>query len=66
MKVLAHVETDQILGACIVGVGGNEPLHWIITAMDAKQTATFMRRLILIYPTGAELIPTVLGVLKPL
>ncbi|UOG77584.1 FAD-containing oxidoreductase (plasmid) [Hymenobacter tibetensis] len=66
MKVLVHAETDQILGASIVGVGGDEAIHCIITAMYAQQTAAFMRRNVFIHPTVAELIPTVFGELKPL
>ena len=66
MKVLVHAETDQILGASIVGVGGDEAIHCIITAMYARQTAAFMRRNVFIHPTVAELIPTVFGELKPL
>ena len=66
MKVLVHAETDQILGASIVGVGGDEAIHCIITAMYARQTATFMRHNMFIHPTVAELIPTVFGELKPL
>jgi pyruvate/2-oxoglutarate dehydrogenase complex dihydrolipoamide dehydrogenase (E3) component len=66
IKVLVHAETDQILGASIVGVGGDEAIHCIITAMYARQTAAFMRRNVFIHPTVAELIPTVFGELKPL
>ena len=66
IKVLVHAETDQILGASIVGVGGDEAIHCIITAMYARQTAAFMRTNMFIHPTVAELIPTVFGELKPL
>jgi pyruvate/2-oxoglutarate dehydrogenase complex dihydrolipoamide dehydrogenase (E3) component len=66
MKVLVHAETDQILGASIVGVEGDEAIHIITTAMYAKQTADFMRRMMFIHPTVSELIPTVFGELKPL
>lgn len=66
MKVLVHAETDQILGASIVGVGGDEAIHCILTAMYARQTAAFMRRNVFIHPTVAELIPTIFGELKPL
>ena len=66
IKVLVHAETDQILGASIVGVGGDEAIHCIITAMYARQTAAFMRGNMFIHPTVAELIPTVFGELKPL
>ena len=66
IKVLVHAETDQILGASIVGVGGDEAIHCLITAMYARQTAAFMRTNMFIHPTVAELIPTVFGELKPL
>nr|WP_246601761.1 hypothetical protein [Hymenobacter profundi] len=66
LKVLVHSATDQILGACLVGTGGDEAIHTIITAMYARQTAAFMRRTVFIHPTVAELIPTVFGELQPL
>lgn len=66
MKVLVHAETDQILGASIVGVEGDEAIHVITTAMYAKKTADFMRHMMFIHPTVSELIPTVFGELKPL
>ncbi|MBC6989598.1 FAD-containing oxidoreductase [Hymenobacter sp. BT491] len=66
MKVLVHAETDQILGASIVGVGGDEAIHCIVTAMYARQTAAFMRSNMFIHPTVSELIPTVFGELQPL
>lgn len=66
MKVLVHAETDQILGASLVGVGGDEAIHSILTAMYARQTADFMRHNVFIHPTVSELIPTVFGELKPL
>lgn len=66
IKVLVHAETDQILGASLIGVGGDEAIHSITTAMYAKQTAAFMRRTVFIHPTVSELIPTVFGELQPL
>ncbi|HEX4320216.1 MAG TPA: FAD-dependent oxidoreductase, partial [Acidobacteriaceae bacterium] len=66
MKVLVDKESDQILGATIFGTGGDEAIHCLITAMYARQTATQFRHAVHIHPTVAELIPTVLGELKPL
>lgn len=66
MKVLVDAETEEILGASILGVGGDEAIHCIITAMMAKQPASLLRRSVHIHPTVAELIPTVFGELKPL
>jgi pyruvate/2-oxoglutarate dehydrogenase complex dihydrolipoamide dehydrogenase (E3) component len=66
LKVVVDAHTDQILGASIVGVGGDEAIHCLITAMYARQTAAFMRRNVFIHPTVSELIPTVFGELQPL
>jgi pyruvate/2-oxoglutarate dehydrogenase complex dihydrolipoamide dehydrogenase (E3) component len=66
MKVLVDAETDEILGATIFGVGGDEAIHCILTAMYAKQPAELLRRSVHIHPTVAELIPTMLEDLKPL
>lgn len=66
MKVLADAETEEILGASILGVGGDEAIHCILTAMYAKQPAALLRNSVHIHPTVAELIPTVFGEMKPL
>jgi pyruvate/2-oxoglutarate dehydrogenase complex dihydrolipoamide dehydrogenase (E3) component len=66
MKVLVDAASDEILGASILGVGGDEAIHSILTAMYAKQPAALLRRSVHIHPTVAELIPTVFGELKPL
>jgi pyruvate/2-oxoglutarate dehydrogenase complex dihydrolipoamide dehydrogenase (E3) component len=66
MKVLVDAETKMILGASILGVGGDEAIHCILTAMYAKQPSSLIERSVHIHPTVAELIPTVFGTLKPL
>jgi pyruvate/2-oxoglutarate dehydrogenase complex dihydrolipoamide dehydrogenase (E3) component len=66
MKVLVDAETRAILGATILGVGGDEAIHSILAAMYAKKSADFMTHSMFIHPTVAELIPTVFGELKPL
>ena len=66
MKVLVDRETDLILGATLFGTGCDEAIHCVATAMYARQTATQFRHAVHIHPTVAELIPTVLGELKPL
>ena len=35
MKVVADAETKQILGAAILGVGGDEAIHCILDMMNA-------------------------------
>jgi pyruvate/2-oxoglutarate dehydrogenase complex dihydrolipoamide dehydrogenase (E3) component len=65
MKVVADAETKQILGAAILGVGGDEAIHGILDMMHAGATFPVLRWAVPIHPTVAELIPTVLGDLKP-
>jgi pyruvate/2-oxoglutarate dehydrogenase complex dihydrolipoamide dehydrogenase (E3) component len=66
MKVLVDAATEEILGATIFGVGGDEAIHCILTAMYARQPAALLRNSVHIHPTVAELVPTVFGELHPL
>jgi pyruvate/2-oxoglutarate dehydrogenase complex dihydrolipoamide dehydrogenase (E3) component len=66
MKVTVDAETKEILGAAILGVGGDEAVHCILDVMYSKQPYTTLQRAMHIHPTVAELIPTILGELKPL
>ncbi len=66
MKVVADAETKQILGAAILGVGGDEAIHGILDMMNAGATYPVLQWAVPIHPTVSELIPTVLGNLKPL
>jgi pyruvate/2-oxoglutarate dehydrogenase complex dihydrolipoamide dehydrogenase (E3) component len=66
MKVLVDATTQQILGATILGVGGDEAIHCVLTAMYSHQTASLLQRSVHIHPTVAELIPTVFQEMKPL
>lgn len=66
MKILVDQETQHILGATLFGVGADEAIHCILTAMYAQQPVSLLRRSVHIHPTVAELIPTVCGELKPL
>ncbi len=65
MKVLVDADSDEILGAAILGLNGDEAIHCIIDVMYAKQPYTVISRAVHIHPTVAELIPTVLQELKP-
>jgi pyruvate/2-oxoglutarate dehydrogenase complex dihydrolipoamide dehydrogenase (E3) component len=64
MKVLVDESSKHILGATIFGVGGDEAIHCLLTAMYANQPASLIARSMHIHPTVAELIPTVLQSLK--
>jgi pyruvate/2-oxoglutarate dehydrogenase complex dihydrolipoamide dehydrogenase (E3) component len=66
MKILVDAETKQILGASILGVGGDEVIHSILDVMYAKAPYTLIKKAMHIHPTVSELIPTTLGDLKPL
>ena len=66
MKVVADAETKQILGAAILGAGGDEAIHGILNMMNAGATYPILQWAVPIHPTVSELIPTVLGELKPL
>ncbi|MGP1679651.1 MAG: FAD-containing oxidoreductase [Burkholderiales bacterium] len=66
MKIAVDAETKQILGAAILGVGGDEAIHCILDMMYAKAPYTVLQRAVNIHPTVAELIPTILGELKPM
>jgi pyruvate/2-oxoglutarate dehydrogenase complex dihydrolipoamide dehydrogenase (E3) component len=66
MKVLVDADSRQILGAAILGTGGDEAIHCVLDVMAAKVPYTVLQRTVHIHPTVAELIPTVLGQLEPL
>ncbi len=66
MKILVDAETKLILGAAILGVEGDEAIHCILDIMYAKAPYTVLQRAVHIHPTVSELIPTVLGELRPL
>jgi pyruvate/2-oxoglutarate dehydrogenase complex dihydrolipoamide dehydrogenase (E3) component len=66
MKVVADAESRQILGAAILGVGGDEAIHGVLDMMNARATIDAYTRAVPIHPTVSELIPTVLSEMKPL
>jgi pyruvate/2-oxoglutarate dehydrogenase complex dihydrolipoamide dehydrogenase (E3) component len=61
MTAVADAETHQILGAAILGTGGDEAIHGILDAMNARVPYTVLQRAVPIHPTVSELIPTLLG-----
>jgi pyruvate/2-oxoglutarate dehydrogenase complex dihydrolipoamide dehydrogenase (E3) component len=66
MKILVDAETKEILGASLLGVECDEVIHSILDVMYAKAPYTVIQRAMHIHPTVTELIPTMLGELKPL
>ncbi len=66
MKILIDAETKKILGAAILGIGGDEIIHSVLDVMYADAPYTMIQRAVHIHPTVSELIPTMLGDLEPL
>ncbi len=66
MKILIAAETKKNLGATILGIGGDEIIHTVLDVMYADAPYTVIQRAMHIHPTVTELIPTMLGDLKPL
>ena len=66
MKVLVDAENDEILGANILGIGGDEIIHLFIDVMYAKKPYHVIKNAVHVHPTVAELIPTMLQDLNPL
>ena len=66
MKILVDAETKKILGASLLGIECDEVIHSILDVMYAKAPYTVIQRAMHIHPTVTELIPTMLGELKPL
>jgi pyruvate/2-oxoglutarate dehydrogenase complex dihydrolipoamide dehydrogenase (E3) component len=66
IKIHVDADTKEILGAAILGIGGDEVVHCLLDVMYAKAPYTVIQRAVHIHPTVSELIPTVLGDLEPL
>ena len=66
MKVLVDSDTHEILGAAVLGVGGDEVVQGLLNAMYAWAAYTVVQRSVHIHPTVSELVPTMLGDLTPL
>jgi pyruvate/2-oxoglutarate dehydrogenase complex dihydrolipoamide dehydrogenase (E3) component len=64
MKAIVDAETRKILGASILGTGGDEAIHGVIDLMQADVPYDLLIRAVPIHPTVSELIPTLLGSLK--
>lgn len=66
MKILVDSDSQEILGASILGLSGDEAVHSLLDVMYAKKPYTTISRAVHIHPTVSELIPTVLQALRPL
>ncbi|HVG01865.1 MAG TPA: FAD-containing oxidoreductase [Nitrospira sp.] len=65
IKISVDAKTKHILGAAILGTGGDEVVHVLLDVMYAKAPYTIVQRAMHIHPTVAEFLPTVLSHLEP-
>jgi pyruvate/2-oxoglutarate dehydrogenase complex dihydrolipoamide dehydrogenase (E3) component len=66
MKVVIDADSQELLGAAIFGLNGDEVIHSLLDVMYARKPYTTIQRAMHIHPTVSELIPTLLADLKPL
>jgi len=60
MRVIVDAGSNKILGAVVLGVGGDEIISGILNVMYADAPYTVIRDSVHIHPTVSELIPTLL------
>ena len=65
MKLVVDAETRKILGAAILGTGGDEVIHCILDLMYAGAPYTVLQRAMHIHPTVAEMLPSLAAELVP-
>ena len=61
MKMVTDADTNAILGAAILGTGGDEAIHAVLDMMAAGGNATTLAHTMHIHPTVSELLPTIAG-----
>ena len=66
IKILVDGDSEEILGAAILGINGDEVVHGLLDVMYAKGSYRIISRAVHIHPTVSELIPTTLQSLRPL
>jgi pyruvate/2-oxoglutarate dehydrogenase complex dihydrolipoamide dehydrogenase (E3) component len=64
MKIVVDARSHKILGAAILGTGGDEAIHGVLDMMNADAAYPILQWAVPIHPTVSELIPTLLGELK--
>jgi pyruvate/2-oxoglutarate dehydrogenase complex dihydrolipoamide dehydrogenase (E3) component len=63
-KLLVDADTDLILGASILGVGGDEIINMFATIMHSNIPCRYYRKVVLVHPTVSELMPWILDGIK--
>lgn len=65
MSILVDADTRKIIGASILGTGGDEIVTSILNVMYAEKTYDLIKDSVVLHPTISELIPTSLERLTP-
>jgi pyruvate/2-oxoglutarate dehydrogenase complex dihydrolipoamide dehydrogenase (E3) component len=65
MQIIADAKTKKILGAAILGTGGDEAIHGVLDLMNAGADYDTLRWAVPIHPTVSELWPTLVLSMKP-
>lgn len=65
MKIIADAKTKKILGAALLGTGGDEAIHGVLDLMNVGASYDDLRWAVPIHPTVSELWPTVVLSMKP-
>lgn len=66
MRVLVDGDTEEILGATILGLQADDVVQIVGLAIQAKISYPTLRDVLPIHPTVAEFLPSILGSLTPL
>ncbi len=66
MRILVDADSEEFLGATILGLHGDDLVQQVGQAMQAGVTYRAVQQALPIHPTMAEYIPSVLGSLQPL
>ncbi|WP_296071744.1 FAD-containing oxidoreductase [uncultured Agrobacterium sp.] len=61
LKLVVDADTDRILGAAFLGVGGDEAIYGVLDAINLGATTEELRWAVPIHPTVGELVPTLIG-----
>lgn len=66
MKIIVDAESRRLLGAALLGIGGDEIVQGLLDMMYAKAPYTVIQRAMHIHPTVYEMIPVMFEELRPL
>jgi pyruvate/2-oxoglutarate dehydrogenase complex dihydrolipoamide dehydrogenase (E3) component len=66
LRILVDATSQRVIGATLIGVDTDEAVHSLLALMYAGVSYKVMQRAVHIHPTVSELLPTVLGDLRPL